>query len=472
MRAKGSITVYLSLVLLLILSLLLTLIESARVGALEAEANRSALTAAESLFSEYNRTLLSEYDLFALDGGYGKEEFAIEDAQGRMEYFLSRTRSQTDSSLFERMDFLNLKTQEVQLTQYGFLTDDNGAAYRQMASAYVKENIPAQALTLFAQYATGADEEAGDEIDAKWEQTEQARQDLATGNGVSTERNEEISDADLEKAAQVTTEQKSILDTVKALRAKGVLALLIEDPTSLSDASIEGETLLTERSLNSGSMQNEAPASTDAILFRYYLHDKFTSFENGKENHALQYELEYLYGGKKSDTANLELVAGTLLVIREAVNLAYLYNDTQKREEARIIAIAIAGAFAVPALVGAFQAGILLAWAFLDSVKDLQTLFGGGKVPLVRLAGTQESGVEVSYDMYLQMLLATKSIQQLTMRSLNLIECNVRKAEDSKICLDHCMTQAAWSVTQTGRAIFPVRDGNYRYTSEGSFQYE
>ncbi|HIV16828.1 MAG TPA: hypothetical protein IAB17_02435, partial [Candidatus Alectryocaccobium stercorigallinarum] len=72
---NGSITVFLSLILCVILSLIFACISSARISA-----GRAALSCAMeegmfSLFSNYDKGLYEEYGLMFLDGGYGTSEF-------------------------------------------------------------------------------------------------------------------------------------------------------------------------------------------------------------------------------------------------------------------------------------------------------------------------------------------------------------------------------------------------------------
>ena len=63
----GEITAFLSLIFLLILSLVGTSLESARVNVGRSFADRSLQNAMESLYTEYCRPLWEDYHLFFLD---------------------------------------------------------------------------------------------------------------------------------------------------------------------------------------------------------------------------------------------------------------------------------------------------------------------------------------------------------------------------------------------------------------------
>lgn len=71
---KGEISVFLSLTLVLILALVGTTIESARVYSGITNAERYMVAAMESVLSEYYSPLYQDYHLFLLDGGYGESQ--------------------------------------------------------------------------------------------------------------------------------------------------------------------------------------------------------------------------------------------------------------------------------------------------------------------------------------------------------------------------------------------------------------
>ena len=66
---KGEITAFLSLVFLLLLSLTGAVLESASLQVLKNEKRADAGRATESVFAEYQREMLEEYDIFAVESG-------------------------------------------------------------------------------------------------------------------------------------------------------------------------------------------------------------------------------------------------------------------------------------------------------------------------------------------------------------------------------------------------------------------
>ena len=68
---KGNITVFLAMTLPLVLALLFSLIETARIAGVRPAAKAAGDAAVNSLFAAFNRTVFDEYGLLFFDGGYG-----------------------------------------------------------------------------------------------------------------------------------------------------------------------------------------------------------------------------------------------------------------------------------------------------------------------------------------------------------------------------------------------------------------
>ena len=67
MRYKGSITVFLSLILTPVLAVIICMTESAAYSAARMKCEVATDMALESVFAEYNRELLKRYDLYFID---------------------------------------------------------------------------------------------------------------------------------------------------------------------------------------------------------------------------------------------------------------------------------------------------------------------------------------------------------------------------------------------------------------------
>lgn len=85
---KGEITAFLSLVLLLILSLIGTVIEGARINIAKVYASRALTTSMGSVLGEYFYPMYEDYHLFFLDGGYGTREINLPQMAEIMEEYM------------------------------------------------------------------------------------------------------------------------------------------------------------------------------------------------------------------------------------------------------------------------------------------------------------------------------------------------------------------------------------------------
>ena len=77
MVKRGSITVFLALTLGLILSLLSSGLESARMAAARTQILNGMDIGLYSLFGQYDKSLLKDFDLFAVDGACGGKEMNL-----------------------------------------------------------------------------------------------------------------------------------------------------------------------------------------------------------------------------------------------------------------------------------------------------------------------------------------------------------------------------------------------------------
>ena len=90
-KAEGSITVFLSLILLIILSLLFTIIEGARVSTAKVYAERALTTAMDSVLAEYYGPLWEEYHIFGYDTGEGVDTKQKEHIADKLSSYMSYT---------------------------------------------------------------------------------------------------------------------------------------------------------------------------------------------------------------------------------------------------------------------------------------------------------------------------------------------------------------------------------------------
>lgn len=268
---------------------------------------------------------------------------------------------------------------------------------------------------------------------------------------------------------ELPAENNPLADIVD-IQAQALLNLVSPEGFTLSSKAVKSEETVSNRKLRQGygTMKEKDNEAGDTIFFNLYLIDKFGNAANKKENTALDYEMEYLLGGKASDKDNLEYVIGRIRILRFAVNYGYLLTDKDMQMEVDTLATTLSAVFLSPEIGPVIKHALLLAWAYGESLTDVKTLLAGKKVPAVKskeswnltLDGLLElaknrsipEGKETeegnSYEQYLQMMLVLKSKEELSMRALDLVEMNLRSGmEKTFFRADACVSGADFDMT-------------------------
>ena len=111
---KGEITAFLSLIFVLMISFVTAILESAFVQAEKNQARLDMDRAVYSVFGEYQKELLEEYGIFAVEGSYETGNFSEKQLIDRMHYYGA-------SGIWPEVEGIQ------------FLTDQNGQAFREGA---------------------------------------------------------------------------------------------------------------------------------------------------------------------------------------------------------------------------------------------------------------------------------------------------------------------------------------------------
>ena len=181
------------------------------------------------------------------------------------------------------------------------------------------------------------------------------------------------------------------LEAVSRLSGTDLLSLCVPAGTVISENWIS--TAAFPSALYAGGESGKRGTSGDvwtaglerALLDAYAAHF-FTRFGQEKTG-SVHYEQEYLLQGNASERENLKRTVNELLAVREAVNLAALYADSEKRSEAEALALAITGLAGITPITAAASFFIMTVWAFAESVADVKVLLAGGKIPFFKQPG-------------------------------------------------------------------------------------
>lgn len=460
---EGSITIFSALCLMLVASFLLALSESARVYGLDTRAGILTELGAESVCGEYQIKLWEDYGLLCLDGAYGGADFSTERVAER---FVEQV-SKNGSVAGRGADFFRLSVSDAEVSSWQLLTDGNGSVFFALVSSYMKQNLPKEAAeAILEQYESGKNlEEEKDtySVEAAKGTLEEAKEAAAE----KTEGNQKPDTGSVE-------EKENPLEIVLKLKQNAILGMVVEDVNSLSEKKINIEETVSRRTLRKGTIQ-EAPEKDwyGRILVLEYAGQHFSDYTRPSDTHKFSYEMEYLLCGKAEDRANLEGTVTRLLALRETANIVHILGDNGKRKSAMLMAEALAGFTGNPAIIQAVQAGVIAAWAYMESVQDVRALLAGNRIALVKSANQWTVDTENllesfqktarakncsngwNYSEYLKFLLYAKSQKVLAMRMMDVMEQNLRQIERYQNCrMDNMITALEIQTEYRAKPLF------------------
>lgn len=510
---RGSMTVFFSVLTVLFLALISAMAESVRVQGARAKAASVLDLGIFSVFGEYERNLLEEYEVFGVDASYGGEDFQKEKLSERLDFFMKYNIEPTRGTMLTGNTLFPVRTEGSSILRTLLLTDEDGWVFRDQIVQNLKSAAGTELVAEFLEARKKSQEMEKNQKDYEKQEQEAEKalieaeaaqreeEKAAGGNSGADDGSVVPMDPDGSALPAVQEKPDNPLDLIKKVKKMGILGLVLEDPSSVSMKELVKKELAGERKREKGdlSWERESSGLIGDGIFQEYLFSHFSSAMDTEEKEtALSYELEYLLCGKESDEKNLKATVNKLLLLREGVNFVYILADGEMRHSAELLAAAIAGG--APGVTTALAAALLAAWAYGESLLDVRILLAGGKVPAVKtkesfqltlenlgklpevLASCKEkAGEGLDYEAYLQMLFLTGKKKSYPMRALNLIECNLRKKEGmGHFQIDHCIAgleaEAEWELSPVFAALpeafLKTGLGAVNYHTRGKFIYE
>lgn len=427
---RGSITPFCAISMMLVASFLFALLESARVYGLNRYVALKTESGMDSVCAEYQPFLWREYGLLFLDGAYGTEHFS-------MDYVSESLKTQVEKGIDKKGDLFALKLNSVSVDGFMMATDAKGEVFLYYVAERMKEHFPLGiAEDLYEQFTYGNN--VKEQYGGAQEAVLEAKQLLEEIKGEN------------EEAGQTET----TLSTVIEMQRSNILRFVLGETDGISLKSCYMQDKLKTREKVNGTMQ--IISETDwyqKLLVLAYMDEYFSNYREQKEGHYLNYEMEYVVSGKNSDWENLSAALERILLIREAANVCYLLQDKEKMQIAEFLAnllgLLVEGN---PVAVEVFQAGIVGAWAYLESVLDVRALVAGEVIPLIKkehewttdvgniLASFRESAkakkceTGLSYEDYLKQLLFFTNEEELAYRMMEVMEFSMKQQEDYQNC--------------------------------------
>lgn len=359
--AAGSITAYLCLVLILMLSLISGTIASVR----NAHARVMTACAMEqglySLFAGYDRTLLGQYELFFYNGGDKSGVWKPETMSRKVAETAGEVLSPTASGMGILSGSLSGgQVTEVYLGGYRLATDEEGSAFSRQICEAMKASLGTYGIQQLSQKLRGEQEtvkrqedgQSGyeeEEVLKQYEESKQPEEGTEKTEGEGESGNGTPSEPDQKQP--VPEDFVNPIEVIQKVMKMGILGLVLPEGQALSQGETDVSFLASKRELQSGFGMAECGKElsfVDKMLSSEYILWKFPCFTSKEKKEGLQCQVEYVLCGKNSDQDNLAGTVNRLLALREAANLVYLAKDAQKQGEMEAMAGVIAASFGVP----------------------------------------------------------------------------------------------------------------------------
>lgn len=449
LQTKGYLTVYLSLSITIILSLVLALYEGARIGAVKMKTECVADISMNSVLAEYSRQLYEQYGLLMVDTSYGTGSHSIVNTEEHLRNYVQKNLELSlQGRALGRNTMLGMYCKDAKITGSSFATDNDGAVLNRQILAYMGADVMGSLVTDVEENVRSLKESGFDTTDV---------------DELARENQEQIDAVELPTIINEEGEEEQIslgnpADTVNSQRGIGALSLAIPDKSRVSDVSVNLSEYVSHREKNKGTGLDDGldmSLGKRALIEQYY-YEKCGYFGAEMDKSLLKYQMEYLAYGEGSDYANLEHVAKTLLFWRQASNMLYLFNCRPKVDAADLMASLLTAVMMVPELKELVKYSILFAWTFAESVSDLRILFSGGRVPLMKSDDTWRLGLEAMFSFrdsdggdcgeglyyrdYLRMIVFMTDFDKKTQRLMDIMEMDIRKtAGNAYFRMDHCL---------------------------------
>lgn len=490
MKSRGSITVFLALMLACLFSGFFAFLEAARVSGLKSNVQMCTMQAKDGLLASYSRPLWEKYHLLFWEGQEG--DFPELSLAGRLQQDIVEGNWEKSDIIRKNFYVFPVHLTRVEIEGYQLATDNGGAAFRKQAAGMMKRNITEDALRTIVEVVTKGENTLGEDQAVRQEQEametlENLLEHKSVSSSGASDQTAISAESVPENGGRPVAENP--IQWMKNVKKNGIFAFMMPEE-DISQKRIELGDSISGRKLQEGTIhENEKTDVSEQMLFRLYLSSNFSDVTEDTKEHALDYEVEYLIAGKNTDKANLTAVVNRLLLLREAANMIYLESNPQKQQEALTLAALITSAVGQPELAEPVKHGVLAAWAYAEALSDVRILLDGGKVSLVKTdeqwhtqldhlsSSVMENGGKrqqkgLSYEGYLQVLLWTASDEKLSERALTLIEKDTGVRMDRMICRMNCTYEYEaqvlfWNFVRLGNTSF----SKYCFTDDAVLAY-
>lgn len=433
---SGQITVFLSLLFLVLIGFSLCVVEGVEDYSVSYLAEDAVKSAGDDILANYDKELFKNYHIFFLDPRE-KNYILTDGKQSVRQYFFGNSIPQIQCTSMEIIEektvldeeglYLKHEIREWMKYREERKIEEN---VRKLLKSVVESSEERQQCANGVKEAEHAEKEETAKKSQNEEETEPEEESRQGGEADTTEA------LDPEVQRERAT-WKEIKESLQLLIKTGALFYAAENPSALSKQSISSDNLPSKTKGFSSSQKTElgdklkdfsfldmkkvmrlfsedisidtgSSLWTKESYLLSYIEDNFSHYgradkekmgkssekqqkQNDKENskvQALLYETEYLIGGKNSDLENLKNVTNSILALRFITNYIYTGKDAEISAEVNTMAAAVTGVMGMPQATKAVQVLIRTAISYGESLLELHTLLSGGKISLTKSKAT------------------------------------------------------------------------------------
>lgn len=284
------------------------------------------------------------------------------------------------------------------------------------------------------------------------------------------------------------TENKSIYESARDLLDKGILSLVIDDVSDVSNVSVS-DLNLPSMIKKQKTIKSPIEKVREKAFMSMYINRKFGNYNEPKENHNLQYELEYIINGDSNDKRNLTAVLEKIVGIRNAMNVAYLVTDKVKMKELSFIAASAATALGLPFLEPILKVVLIEAWSMAEAISDVKQLLKGKSVAFIknknnwntdiknllgnRVKEDNTKKMKLNYEQYCLILIMLMDNHKCIFRTMDLIQLNIKKQYNHEFDMCHCFQNIKFNALYETKPLFTAMPWviNLLNNNNGAYQY-
>ena len=480
---KGQITVFLSLLLIVLIGFSFVVVEGISSYSASALGEDAVKNAGENVLANYDRELFNKYHIFFLDPR--EKNYILSDGKADVAQYFSGN------------SFFNVFCNSLEMTEEVTAVEEDGLYLKHEIREWMKYRQEEKVKDTLKQLINNVKKNNADRKEYQNEAEEE------TGNIEQSEENKAEKDKG-DKVEEETVSQevqkerttwKEIKEALQLLTKTGILFYVSDHPEQLSRKSIpegnlpsrakkrEQEEHKVEEFLFSGSglkgiksmLSVDFSINTNSTLWTKenyivpYIEECFLDYsEEGKEEkndvqeQVLAYEKEYLIKGQPSDLDNLKRVANDILLLRFINNYIFTGRDAEIQSQVNIMASALTGVVGIPQTAKAVQMMLRAALSYGESLLELHTLFEGGEISLTKDRGNwnlelktmvkqlkEKKAVKkgkhnISYKDYLKVLLFMKGNSTiLCYRMMDIMQENIA-CKEAGFLMENCLFSYKW----------------------------